>query len=102
MAFALLQCGGVLLRVPQSAIVIVAYPPRQSLGKQGVLKLTLTMKSTFAPCNAAAQAITDNARSCLRNASVEYAVEVLAPGVNCSTSFCPASAGNGESVRPLR
>ena len=23
----LLQCGGVLLRVPQSAIVIVAYPP---------------------------------------------------------------------------
>jgi hypothetical protein len=60
------------------------------------------MKSTFAPCNAAAQAITDNARSCLRNASVEYAVEVLAPGVNCSTSFGPAVSlmklDNGQLV----
>lgn len=39
--------------------------------------------------DAVVQAITDNARSCLRNARVEYAFEFVAPPLNCSTSFGP-------------
>ena len=41
------------------------YPPRQSLGEQCVLKLTLTMKSTFAPC--CSKLITSASACCIKS-----------------------------------